>query len=202
MVVLQPLFLHHRWMTSIDEAEEIERQLRNHLVALMDLSTVAEAETVQRDVVHLTVQVNALDPNVPRQWAVRRLHGYVDWRSRTALENENDWLKREQAPIDRALLTVLDQTRHGQSAVDIGQACEGMDRLSARIAQLEAGADRAAALQCLWDYTDLQSRDALERANLAERQHELRMKHERPAATEIERPVIEEREYPTMEWER
>ncbi|MET8424505.1 hypothetical protein [Nocardia sp. NPDC004860] len=175
--------------------EDLERRLRDHLTILMALEAVAEAEQVRREVIRLSDQVRTLDSNVPEQWAVRELYGYVDWRSRDALSREIHWLSEEQSAIDRALLSILDQSRSGQTADEIRRARAGLDDLRARIGQLEVGADRAYALRCLTDYVDKRSSWAMERADLTERERE----HEPLKPSALYR---EERERPMIEWER
>jgi hypothetical protein len=181
--------------------DELEERVREQLAVLMDLDTAAEAEKVRRAVVGLAQVVERLDSRVPRQWAVRRLYGYVDWRSHDAVCRERRWLSSEQAAIDRALLSVLDQSRHGRSVGEVTRARAGMERLRQRIDQLESGAEQAAALHCLWDYTDTASTAALERAELVEQERlqQYRRAVEQPAVEQVrERPGIT---HPTIEIE-
>lgn len=162
--------------------EQIERRLREDLAALMDVSSAAEAEVVRRGVVALAPVVDLLDGRIAREWVVRRLFGYVDWRSRDALGRQWRWLEGEQASIDRALLSILDQSRPGRSSEEIHRARDGLERVRERIDQLEPGAPHSQALHNLLGYTAATSATALELAEQAELH---RVQHA------VERPVSE-----------
>lgn len=180
----------------MDELTEVERRLRDQLTALMDVSTVAEAEAIRREVLDLEPYICVLDSDVPEQWAVRRLYGYVDWRSKDTVEHETRWLVTEQAAIDRRLLSVLDQSRRGVSAEEVRRARAAMPQLLKRIGRLEQGADRAQALRCLWDYTNTTSSNTLAHTELAEQQRYLHRRRATHTPATPEREVLPEREYP------
>lgn len=94
----------------------------------MVVSTVAEAEAIRREVLDLEPHVRALDSAVPGQWAVRRLYGYVDWRSQDTVEPETRWPVTEQAATDRRLLSVLDQSRRGVSVEEVRRTHQALLR--------------------------------------------------------------------------
>ncbi|WP_194816903.1 hypothetical protein [Nocardia sp. XZ_19_385] len=151
--------------------QELESELRQHLITLATLSTIEEAERVRHEVVARHDEAQALDTNVEAQWAVRRLYDYVNWRSSATLIHGIESLEREQTELDRALLTVLDKVRHADAPETLEDLRTDLTELRTRIQQLDPAADQATALRGLLGYTDTTIRTALEQSRPAEQEN-------------------------------